>query len=127
MFSIFSKNAKYDPNPPIYENTTRAITAGFKFDFRDYIEDGFYRRRVNLNRSRITIEGEITHSDKNFLKSTNNFNTYKSWVEGSIATFNFSEFDFKLFGMYNTNNLPYQMFFSIPGSVDFLFNSFGYS
>ncbi len=125
-FSFFSKNAKYDPNPPIYENTTRAITAGIKFDFRDYIEDGFYRRRVNLSRSRISIEGEITHSDKNLLKSTSNFTTYKSWIEGSIATFNFSEFDFKLFGMYNTDDLPYQMLFSIPGSVDFLFNSFGF-
>jgi Family of unknown function (DUF5686)/CarboxypepD_reg-like domain len=125
-FSFFSKHKSFNPNPEIYNTKTNAITAGFKFDFRDYIEDGLYRRRVNLSRDQIFIEGEITHSDKNLLKSTSEFTTCKGWISGSLATFQFSELDFKLFGMYNFNKLPYQMFYSIPGSIDFLFNNLSF-
>lgn len=122
-FSFFSKHASYDPNPKINDTKTNAVTFGFKFDFRDYIEDGLYRRRVGLNRNQISIRGEVIHSDKNVLKSTSVFTTYKGWIGGSFKTFNFSEFDYNIFAMYNFNSLPFQFLYSVPGSVDFLFGS----
>ena len=44
-FSLFNRNKKFDSNPPVFDTKLNALTGGFKLDFRNYIEDGFFRRR----------------------------------------------------------------------------------
>ena len=46
-FSFFERNKQFTDNPAIYDTKINALTAGFNFDFRDYIEDGFTRRRIS--------------------------------------------------------------------------------
>ncbi|MFO7448424.1 MAG: DUF5686 family protein, partial [Ignavibacteriaceae bacterium] len=46
-YSFFEKDKMVKENPVINETRINALTAGFKIDFRNFIEDGLYRRRLS--------------------------------------------------------------------------------
>ncbi len=117
-FSFFYKDRTYSLNPPIYETKINSITAGFNFDFRDYIEDGFFRRRVTLGKPYATFGGKVIYSNEELLKSNLNFTTYEFNSQGSINTFGTAQLYFRIFGMYTNGSLPYQMLYTIPGNID---------
>ncbi|MEO8399182.1 MAG: DUF5686 family protein, partial [Ignavibacteriaceae bacterium] len=54
-FSFFNKDKKYRENPKVFDAKLYTITAGFSLDFRNYIEDGLFRRRVTLNQSYVIL------------------------------------------------------------------------
>jgi len=119
-FSFFRKDKEYTSNPNIYEATINALTAGFKLDFRDYIEDGYFRRRAFTGSSYTTFEGDVTHSNKDWLSSDLNFTTYRLYIDNFTRSFRSSFFNVKLFGMYNIGSLPYQDMYALPGNINLL-------
>jgi len=123
-FSFFKKDKEYTPNPGIYEATINALTAGFKLDFRDYVEDGYYRRRTFFGTSYTTFEGDVTHSNKDWLSSDLNFTTYRLYIDNFTRTFRSAFINIKLFGMYNVGALPYQDMYALPGNINLLSKSF---
>ena len=125
-FSFFKKDKTYPVNPNIYEATINALTAGFKLDFRDYIEDGYFRRRTFFGSSYTTFEGDVTHSNKDWLRSDLNFTTYHLYINNFTRTFRSSSFNLKLFGMYNNGALPYQDMYALPGNINLLSKSFSF-
>jgi len=123
-FSFFKKDKEYPINPNIYEATINALTAGFKLDFRNYIEDGYFRRRVLTTSSFTTFEGDVTYSNNDWLNSDLNFTTYRLYVSNFTRTFRSSFMNVKLFGMYNDGALPYQDMYALPGNINLLSKSF---
>ncbi len=123
-FSFFKKDKEYPANPNIYEATINALTTGFKIDFRDYIEDGYFRRRVRSGSYYTTFEGDVTHSNKDWLSSDLNFTTYRLYINNFIPTFRSSFINLDLFGMYNVGALPYQDMYALPGNINLLSKSF---
>ncbi len=125
-FSIFYRNDKFNANPEIYETKINALTAGFKIDFRDYIEDGFFRRRILLGNSYIIFNGDITYSNKNFLNSGIDFTKYELFAHGRLNTFKSAYLNFRVYGMYNNGKLPFQLLYSSPGNVDALYQNYSF-
>ena len=125
-FSFFKKDREYPVNPNIYEATINALTAGFKLDFRDYIEDGYFRRRTFFGTSYTTFEGDVTHSNNDWLNSDLNFTTYRLYIDNFTRAFRSSFFNVKLFGMYNNGALPYQDMYALPGNINLLSKSFSF-
>ena len=123
-YSFFKKDKEYSPNPNIYEATINAVTAGFKLDFRDYIEDGYFRRRAFTGSSYTTFEGDVTHSNKDWLNSDLNFTTYRLYIDNFTRSFRSAFFNVKLFCMYNVGALPYQDMYALPGNINLLSKSF---
>lgn len=125
-FSIFYGKDKFKENPKIYETKINALTAGFKIDFRDYIEDGLFRRRILIGNSYIIFNGDITYSNRSFLNSGIDFTQYELSAYGRLNTFKSASLNFRIYGMYNNGKLPFQLLYSSPGNVDALFqnNSF---
>ncbi len=117
-FSFFDKERSYSLNPSIYETKINSISAGFNFDFRDYIEDGFFRRRVSLGNSYATFGGKIIYSNSGLLKSNVDFTTYEFNSHETINTFNSAQLHFRIFGEYTNGSLPYQMLYALPGNID---------
>ncbi len=118
-FSFFQKNEKFKSNLPVTETTVRAITAGFSIDFRKFIEDGYFRRRIGLANSYILLNGKVTFADKNMLKNQTDFTTYESSVRGRINSFGSTSLNFSIHGIYNNGSLPFQMQYALPGNIDF--------
>ncbi|MBZ0198522.1 MAG: DUF5686 and carboxypeptidase regulatory-like domain-containing protein [Ignavibacteriaceae bacterium] len=117
-FSFFKKDEKFRSNLPVTETTVRAITAGFAIDFRKFIEDGYFRRRLALSNSYILLNGKVTFADKSLLKNQNDFTTYEGTVRGRINSIGSTSLNFNIHGIYNNGSLPFQMQYAIPGNID---------
>lgn len=123
-FSFFAKNRDYRINPQIYESKLNIFSIGFTLDFRDYIEDGLFRRRVGTFGDQITIEGNLINSNKGIFKSDLDFTTFTLQIKGQINTFHSTMLNFKFYSFYNNGKLPYQMLFPIPGNVNLTARNF---
>lgn len=123
-FSFFAKNKKYDINPPIYETKINAITAGFWLDFRNYIEDGYSRRRISLGNSYVAFNGNVTHSSSDLLKSKLDFTKYELSNEVSTRTFRNCTLNLRTNLVYANGAVPYQQLQLLPGNIDYLSRSF---
>jgi hypothetical protein len=125
-FSLFSKDKTFRENPAMYQGKINALTAGFTVDFRNYIEDGFFRRRITQSESYVLLKGDFVHSDRRLLKSELNFTTYILQINGTLKTFKSAGLDFKIVGINNTGRLPYQLLYAVPGNIDILFKNFSF-
>ncbi len=123
-FSFFSKNKKYDINSSIYEAKINAITAGFGLDFRDYIENGYSRRRISFGGSYIIFGGNVTYSNSDFLKSDLDFTKYDMWSFANLRTFRNCVLNLKTDFVYSYGKVPYQMFYPIAGNIDYFSRSY---
>ena len=121
-FSFFNKDKSYRVNPLIYETKTNSISVGFDIDFRDYIEDGYFRRRTSLGRSYILFSVDITYSNPDLLKSDLKFTTYELSARAFVRTFKSASMNIKLYGRSTDGATPYQDLFALPGNIDIVFN-----
>jgi len=122
-FSFFNKDKAYRINPPIYETRVNSFKLGFDIDLRDYIEDGYFRRRTSLGRSYILFSGDITYSNKGLFNSGLNFTTYEFNTFVFLRTFKSAFLNLNLFARWNDGTSAYQDLYSLPGNIDILFNS----
>ena len=125
-FSFFRKDKNYPQNPPIYETSVNAITAGFKLDFRDYIEDGYFRRRTFFGDGYTIFRGDISYSNKDLLNSGLNYTTYRLYIDNFTRSFRSTFINLELFGMYNVGILPYQNMYALPGNLQWLSKPFSF-
>jgi hypothetical protein len=123
-FSFFNTNKTYRPNPPVFEGKINALTAGFTLDFRDYVEDGYFRRRTSQGRSYVLFSGDVTYSNGDFISSSLDYTTYKLRSRGLIRTFRSASLNFRLYAMYNNGAVPYQDLYSLPGNIDYISKRF---
>ena len=122
-FSFFNKDKAYRSNPLIYETRINTFNLGFNIDFRDYVEDGYFRRRTSLGRSYILFSGDITYSNKSLFNSGLNFTTYEFNTKAFLRTFKSAFLNLDLYLRLNDGTTPYQDLYSLPGNIDAAFNS----
>ena len=122
-FSFFNKEKTYRANPPIFETRINSLNLGFDLDFRDYIEDGYFRRRTSLGRSYVLLSGDITYSNPDFLSSNLNFTKYEISAFTFIRTFKSASMNVRLYGRLTDGATPYQDLYALPGNIDVVFNS----
>jgi len=116
-FSFFNKKRKFSANKEIYDVKTSSIEASFKIDFRKYIEDGFFRRRITP-RSNILFEGSAIFSNENILNSELDFTLYNLEIYGSIPTIGNWNMDFYGNKIFSTGKIPFQMLYALPGNIN---------
>ena len=117
-FSFFAKDRAYRINPPVNEVKINAFTGGFNIDFRDYLEDGFTRRRITRNNTFIIFEGDATFSNSSILNSGLDFKKYHFNISGGLNTFKVADLNFLLEGNFSNGTLPYQWLYSTPGNIN---------
>ena len=117
-FSFFYKNRKFKTNLPVNEVKINAVSLRYNFDFRNYIEDGLYRRKVGLGSSYMTFGGEVIISDKSTLKSEMDFTTYKGNIYAYLKSFNSCDAFIRIKGEYTDGTLPFQMLYALPGNIN---------
>ena len=123
-FSFFKKDKKYSVNSPVYETKINAIAAGFGLDFRNFIEDGFFRRRVFSSDSYISFGGNVTFSNSDLLRSGLNFTKYDLNSDARIRTFRNSALSLKTNFVFSDGKVPYQMLYILAGNIDYISRGF---
>ena len=124
--SLFKTSKTYRSNPPIYETKINAFKAGFNLDFRDFIEDGFFRRRTLLGESYVIFNGNITYSNPDILNSGERFTKYELSAFGRMNLFRSTFLNYKIYGMYNQGRLPLQMLYTLPGDINLLAQNYSF-
>lgn len=122
-FSFFNKEKTYRTNPPIFETRINSLNLGIDLDFRDYIEDGFFRSRTSLGRSYVLLSGDITYSNPDFVSSNLNFTKYEVSAFTFIRTFKSASMNVRFYGRLTDGATPYQDLYALPGNIDVVFNS----
>jgi hypothetical protein len=117
-FSFFDKDKTYRLNPAIFETKINALKVGFKLDFRNYIEDGYSRRRISFGGSYITFEGDITWSNKDILHSNLDFTKYELRTNAVLRTFRNCTLEVETNLVYSDGPLPFQMMHNVSGNID---------
>lgn len=117
-FSIFNREKNYSSNQTIFETRINAITTSFQFDFRKFIEDGYFRRRIGNTNGFITFGGSAIFSNKDFLKSNLNFEIYRANINGAFPIIASASSRFSIVGLKSTNAIPFQMLFALPGNIE---------
>jgi hypothetical protein len=121
-FSFVNKEKSYRANPLIYETRISSFNLGFDIDFRDYIEDGYFRRRTSLGRSYFLLSGDITYSNPDFISSDIKFTTYQLSAKAFVRTFKSASMNINVYGRSTDGATPYQNLFTLPGNIDVIFN-----
>lgn len=116
-FSFFNSKKTYNLVQPIYEAKINAITANFQLDFRKFIEDGYFKRKVNQGNAFITVGGNFTFSNSSFLKSSMDFQIYRMTLSGFFLTFGSARTNFNFSGFLSTGKVPFQMMYALPGNI----------
>jgi hypothetical protein len=117
-FSILNRSKIYRSVLPIYESKINALSLGFKIDFRKYIEDGYFRRRIQRENTSPIITGEIVISDKKKLNSYLDFTVYKAGLTGGLPLFSSTHIDYNIRGVYSSGPVPFQMLYALPGNIE---------
>lgn len=123
-FSFFNKKKSYKINQLIYETRINAITASFQIDFRKFIEDGYFRRKINTEPGYIILSGNVLISSSGLLKSSLEFSQFRFSIDGSVPLFASASSRISLLGISSTNSIPYQMLYSLPGNIESASQSF---
>ncbi len=122
--SVFKTKREYRDNPPIYETKINAFTTGFTLDFRDYIEDGLFRRRTSFGKSYIIFSGDLTYSNRDILNSGESFTKYELSAFGRLNSVKSTSLRYRIYGMYNNGYLPLQLMYALPADIDLVSHSF---
>ncbi len=124
--SLFNHDKKYQSNTPIYETRVNSLSLGFRLDFRNYIENGYFRRRISGGRSFVLLRGVVTISRKETLNSKLDFTQYNLSSFGRIRTMGASFLFFNIKGIYTNGTLPYQYMYSLPGNINATARNFSF-
>jgi hypothetical protein len=117
-YSFFARDRVYSENQQINNSEINSATAGFRIDFRNYIEDGQRRRRISEGKSYIIIGGEVSAADNDILNTTHNFTLFSGNLEGVLRSFRSTFIVYRIFGLYSRGQVPYQMLYSLPGNIN---------
>ena len=123
-FSIANTGKSYNMNPPVFETKINAFTAGVQIDFRKYIEDGFFRRRIGQNKFSAVLSGDAIFSGSSFIRSGLGFQLYRYSLNGYFPTIKSAGINFILSGVYSDGPVPIQMLYSLPGNIESSSQSF---
>lgn len=115
-FSFFNRDRNYSTNQKIYNTKINALTLSFGLDFRNYIEDGFFRRRIS-SANNIQFDGSAIISNNSLLKSDNNFSIYEFETFGRFTTLNNWDAEFNITKVFSKGSVPFQVLHALPGNI----------
>lgn len=122
-FAFFNKDKHYDPNQPVYDVKLNLLRLELELDMRDYIEDGYFRRRVD-NTAFPLITAGVLKSDKDIMKSGMDFASYYGSIRGGFGTFRSAAIIYRVYGSYSDDGMPTQMLEAVPGNIEGLGKAF---
>lgn len=117
-FSFLNKHKTYNPNKNIFETRINAFTTSLRLDFRNFIEDGEFRRRSSFGDAYAIFSGDAIISNSSLLKSSLDFQLYRFTINSFFRTIESNPLNIILRGVYSNGPVPFQMMYSLPASTE---------
>lgn len=115
-YSFFNTDKTYRENHPVWSASFTMVSLGFQFDFRKYIEDGTYRRRITENKSRFSFGGEYSLKANRGL--VGNFEFYNFNVYSRINSLASTLMELWIDATIGSGSVPIQMMKALPGNIE---------
>jgi len=125
-FSILKPKEHYRSNRSILPASTSTFRAGFTLDFRNYIEDGLWRRRTSEGRNYAILSGGIALSNDWVASSDYNHEIYNLSLKGRIKTYRSTNLRYEIKGIFGDGPVPYQHMYALPGNLENLGMQFSF-
>ncbi len=125
-FAFFGNERTYRYNRPVYEADFKILSGGFRFDTRNYIEDGYFRRRISRGKSYLIFDATVNWSSTDLLKSSLDFTVYDLEMRGFLGTFENTGLNYRIKGIYTDGSLPFQMLYSLPSNAELTSRAFSF-
>ncbi len=127
-FSFFKKDKKYPVNLSINDGKIAALKSGFELDFRNYIIDGLFIRRVGMSNFFAILSGDVLYSNNDLIKTKSDFTLFNLALKGRLNTFRSASLRFEFKGVSSSGTVPVQYMYALPGNIssagkDFSFRS----
>ncbi len=115
-FSFFYKDKSFPENKSVDEGQTETVKISANFDFRNFIEDGYFRRRVSEGKSYILLGADVLFGRYKG-KQSFDFTKYHGYLNGVLFTFGSTNLQFSA-DVYWTNGItPFQFLNVLPGNI----------
>jgi len=88
----------------------------FRLDFRKYIEDGYFRRRISQGGFSASLSGDAIFSSEE-LASNMNFQLYKLTLRSYLPTIRSASMNLTINQIYSDGPVPFQMLYSLAGNI----------
>lgn len=116
-YSLFQKEEIYNANRPVEDTEIKVISAGFNFDFRDFIDDGYFRRRIPGKVIPLFSFKYLT-TEPGFLKNKFKYDRFTFELNGRLATFGTAEFRYQYQRDVSYGTVPVQRMSQISGNIE---------
>ena len=131
-FSFFNRKKFYSINQPILNSRINFLTLSWQIDFRNFIEDGYFRRRISEGKSNIIFSGQTIISSSKLIKSKFDFVQHNFKINSHINSFKSTSLDLNMTSVFTINAMPFQMLYALPGNIqsigkDFTFRTLNYN
>ncbi|MBK7865709.1 MAG: hypothetical protein IPJ75_01210 [Ignavibacteriales bacterium] len=113
--SIFNTDKQYRQNLPVTEMRLNEFSAGLRFDSRDYIENGLFRRRLWGN-FHFTTEAEIKYVPGD-MSSGIDYKSYSVWGRMFLRTSLNTTMTIRANVFTTEGGMPVQLLYSLPGNI----------
>lgn len=117
-FSFFKRDEDFAANRLINEGETGEAELNLTFDFRRFIEDGFFRRRIGGRSAYIRFGTGVKFADKDITGGDFTYTRYNLSVDGGNKLFRTAEYSFRLKGFYTDGATPMQNMYALPGNIN---------
>lgn len=115
-YSFFSRGKSFRVNLPVTEVSFHSVSGGIGFDFRDYIEDGYYKRRIGRRNFLPQINLNVKYSSGGTLNKS--FMSYNIKLRGSVAVSLNTDLSYRLNGFYSNGGVPFQFLTPAAGNIN---------
>jgi hypothetical protein len=114
--AITNKDKLYRPNLSVTEMRMNELSAGIRFDSRNYIEDGEYRRRM-WGTFHFTLEADMKYAPKEWSSGVE-YKSYITWARMFIRTSLNTTLSIRGNAFTTDGGMPVQMLYSLPGNIN---------
>jgi len=117
-YSFFAKDKTYPVNLPADRYSGNIFRAGVTLDYRNYIEDGFFRRRVSGSSGYDIWGVDFEFANNSIMKSDRDFSKISLSLDGRKNGFRSHVINYRFSSNFSTGSLPVQTYFSLPGNIN---------
>lgn len=116
-FSFFRRDQAYAPNKPVNDGKSGMVSLDLNFDFRKFIEDGYFRRRAGGGPN-LRFGAGLLYADKDVTGGDFSYSRYSFRLRTWTDLYRTTQLTLNVEGFTSTGSTPLQNMYALPGNIN---------